>query len=148
MSTVEVCPDCDIADCRHIRERRAAAKAPPMSTTSEIVERLQSVSEWKQIIERHRRITDDPRISYVLQDGTRVHEDESVIAKLAASLSRALEDAASVSDAAALRLDELERENARMREALKPFARNVFGGNQHAEALKQARAALAGSGEK
>ncbi len=29
-----------------------------------------------------------------------------------------------------------------LEEALQPFARNVFGGNQHAEALKQARAAL------
>ena len=29
-----------------------------------------------------------------------------------------------------------------LEEALQPFARNVFGGNQHAEALKQARASL------
>lgn len=79
-----------------------------MSTTQELVERLQNVSEWKQVIERHRRITDDPRISYVLQDGTRVHEDEDVIAKLAASLSRALEDAANTASAAAARLSELE----------------------------------------
>jgi hypothetical protein len=83
-------------------------------TTQELVERLRNVSEWKQIIERHRRITDDPRISYVLKDGTRVHEDEDVIAKLAASLSRALEDAASVSDAAASRLSEMEAENKRL----------------------------------
>lgn len=87
-------------------------------TTQELVERLQNVSEWKQIIERHRRVTDDPRISYVLKDGTRVHEDEDVIAKLAASLSRALEDAASVSDAAASRLSEMEAEIKRLREAL------------------------------
>ena len=93
-----------------------------MSTTQELVERLQNVSEWKQIVERHRRITDDPAISYVLQDGTRVHEDENVIAKLAASFFRALEGAADTASAAAERLDELERENARMREALKPFA--------------------------
>jgi hypothetical protein len=79
-----------------------------MSTTSELVERLQNVSEWKQVIERHRRITDDPRISYVLQDGTRVHEDEDVIAKLAASLSRALEDAANTASAAAARIAQLE----------------------------------------
>ena len=98
-----------------------------MSTTSELVERLQNVSEWKKIIERHRRITDDPRISYVLQDGTRVHEDESVVAKLAASLSRALEDAADTASAAAARLDELERENAVLRGALEPFV------SQHAK---------------
>ena len=85
-------------------------------TTQELVERLRNVSEWKQIIERHRRVTDDPRISYVLKDGTRVHEDEDVIAKLAASLSRALEDAASVSDAAASRLSEMDAEIKRLRE--------------------------------
>ena len=87
-------------------------------TTQELVERLRNVSEWKQIIERHRRITDDPRISYVLKDGTRVHEDENVIAKLAASLSRALEDAASVSDAAASRISEMDAEIKMLREAL------------------------------
>ena len=135
-----------------------------MSTTSELVERLQNVSEWKQIIERHRRITDDPRISYVLQDGTRVHEDESVIAKLAASLSRALEDAASVSDAAALRLEELERENARLRadgnflvDRLTGFERDgdvrTDDGQRDwdcliAPALSRFQAALAESGEK
>ena len=94
-------------------------------TTQELVERLRNVSEWKQIIERHRRVTDDPRISYVLKDGTRVHEDEDVIAKLAASLSRALEDAASVSDAAASRLSEMEAENKRLREALTWIAKQV-----------------------
>jgi hypothetical protein len=119
----------------------------PMSTTSELVERLQNVSEWKQIIERHRRITDDPRISYVLQDGTRVHEDESVVAKLAASLSRALEDAADTASAAAARLDELERENARMREALTAMlaengALHVNSINSDSPAEKQARLAL------
>jgi len=120
-----------------------------MSTTQELVERLQNVSEWKQIIERHRRITDDPRVSYVLQDGTRVHEDESVIAKLAASLSRALEDAADTASAAAARLDELERENARMREALKPFAAQTRVSSLTEEKMiRAARAALAGSGEK
>jgi len=93
-----------------------------MSTTSELVERLKDVAEWKQIVERHRRITDDPAISYVLQDGTRIHEDENVIAKLAASFFRALEGAADTASAAAERLDELERENAALREALKPFA--------------------------
>ena len=87
-------------------------------TTQELVERLRNVSEWNQIIERHRRVTDDPRISYVLKVGTRVHEDEDVIAKLAASLSRALEDAASVSDAAASRLSEMDAEIKRLREAL------------------------------
>jgi formylmethanofuran dehydrogenase subunit B len=106
-----------------------------MSTTQELVERLQSVSEWKQIIERHRRITDDPRISYVLQDGTRVHEDESVVAKLAASLSRALEDAASVSDAAAARLDELERENAALQKE-RDYA--VKWGNAAVESVQEA----------
>jgi Zn-dependent M32 family carboxypeptidase len=89
-----------------------------MTATQELVERLKDVAGWKQIIERHRRITDDPAISYVLKDGTRVHEDENVIAKLAASLSRALEGAADTASAAAERLSELERENARMREAI------------------------------
>jgi len=123
----------------------------PMSTTSELVERLQNVSEWKQIIERHRRITDDPRISYVLQDGTRVHEDESVVAKLAASLSRALEDAADTASAAAARLDELERENARLREALFETHLDLVAYADIDVARKRLvkrRAALAGSGEK
>ncbi len=142
-----------------------------MSTTQELVERLQNVSEWKQIIERHRRITDDPGISYVLQDGTRIHEDNSSIAKLAASLSRALEDAADTASAAAVRLTELERKNARMRAALEFYAnkdnhkmrrepsyRDRFSQNMKPgrpklgrvseDKGKQARAALAGSGEK
>ena len=112
-------------------------------TTQELVKRLRNVSEWKQIIERHRRITDDPRISYVLKDGTRVHEDEDVIAKLAASLSRALEDAASVSDAAASRLSEMEAEIKRLREALKPFAAQTRASSLTEERMiLAARAAL------
>lgn len=70
-------------------------------TTQELIKRLKDVAEWKQIIEQHRRKTDDPSITYVLKDGTRVHEDESVIAKLAASLSDALEDASTVATEAA-----------------------------------------------
>ena len=144
-----------------------------MSTTSELVERLKDVAEWKQIVERHRRITDDPAISYVLQDGTRIHEDENVIAKLAASFFRALEGAADTASAAAERLAELERENARLREALKReelMANRLDAALRRAEVeipedseyraaiLKiileefpshmKARAALAGSGEK
>ena len=119
-------------------------------TTQELVERLRNVSEWKQIIERHRRVTDDPRISYVLKDGTRVHEDEDVIAKLAASLSRALEDAASVSDAAASRLSEMDAENKRLREllaealeALTPFAaQSRASGPTEERNIRRARAAL------
>ena len=112
-------------------------------TTQKLVERLRNVSEWKQIIERHRRITDDPRISYVLKDGTRVHEDEDVIAKLAASLSRALEDAASVSDAAASRIEEMDAEVTRLREALKPFAAQTRASSLTEEKMiLAARAAL------
>ena len=77
-----------------------------MSTTSEIVERLRGIAGWTAIIEQHRRKTDDPSITYVLKDGTRIHEDDSSIAKLAASLSRALEDTADTASAAAARLSE------------------------------------------
>jgi hypothetical protein len=86
-----------------------------MSTTSELVERLRDIAGWTAIIEQHRRKTDDPSITYVLKDGTRIHEDDSYVAKLAATLSRALEDTADISKAAAARLDELERENAALR---------------------------------
>lgn len=87
-------------------------------TTQELIERLKDVAEWKQIIEQHRRKTDDPSITYVLQDGTRVHEDENVIAKLAASLSCALEDASTVAAEAANRLSEMEAENKRLEKEL------------------------------
>jgi hypothetical protein len=123
-----------------------------MTATQELVERLKDVAGWKQIIERHRRITDDPAISYVLKDGTRVHEDENVIAKLAASLSRALEGAADTASAAALRLSELERENARLRDVLerisqwKPKSAILESECELMQSI--ARAALAGSGEK
>lgn len=81
-----------------------------MTATQELIERLKDVAEWKQIIEKHRRKTDDPSTTYVLKDGTRVHEDESVIAKLAASLSGALEDASTVAtEAAALIHAQAER---------------------------------------
>jgi cell shape-determining protein MreC len=47
------------------------------------------------------------------------------------------------------RLDELERENARMREALKPFAAQTRVSSLTEEKMiRAARAALAGSGEK
>jgi hypothetical protein len=50
---------------------------------------------------------------------------------------------------AALRLDELERENARLREALKPFAAQTRASSLTEEKMiLAARAALAGSGEK
>ena len=71
------------------------------ATPEQIAERLDDVGKWKAIVEKHRRKTDDPSTTYVLKDGTRVHEDESSVAKLAASLSRALEDAATVAAAAA-----------------------------------------------
>ncbi len=139
-----------------------------MSTTSELVERLRGIAEWTAIIEQHRRKTDDPSITYVLKDGTRIHEDDSSIAKLAASLSRVLEDAAVKAGEGAARLDELERENAALREALKPFAEmNIVSFGQRRQGMgpyltsvwfdgystpvekhQRARAALAGSGEK
>lgn len=51
--------------------------------------------------------------------------------------------------AAAARLDELERENARMREALKPFAAQTRASSLTEEKMiRAAQAALAGSGEK
>lgn len=74
------------------------------ATPEQIAERLTDIGEWKAIIEKHRRKTDDPSTTYVLKDGTRVHEDESVIAKLAASLSGALEDASTVATEAAATL--------------------------------------------
>jgi hypothetical protein len=132
-----------------------------MSTTQELVERLRAVGEWTTIIEQHRRKTDDPSITYVLKDGTRVHEDDSSIAKLAASLSRALEDAATKANAAAARLSELERENARLTRELKHIARQVPAKDMDEDYYDAAdfedgydsmifiaRAALAGSGEK
>ena len=80
------------------------------ATPEQIAERLTDIGEWKAIIEKHRRKTDDPSTTYVLKDGTRVHEDESVIAKLAASLSGALEDASTVAtEAAALIRAQAER---------------------------------------
>ena len=116
-------------------------------TTQELIERLKDVAEWKQIIEQHRRKTDDPSITYVLQDGTRVHEDENVIAKLAASLSCALEDAATVAaEAAALIRTQAERVRV-LEEALDGMV-EWCGHRQHRsrhegerEAIKQARAA-------
>ena len=66
-----------------------------------LVERLRDISGWKEIVEKYRRKTDDPSITYVLRDGTRIHEDDSIVAKLAASLSRALEDASDVARQAA-----------------------------------------------
>ena len=51
--------------------------------------------------------------------------------------------------AAAARLDELERENAALREALKPFAAQTLASSLTEEKMiRAARAALAGSGEK
>lgn len=68
---------------------------------SDIVERLRDVAKWTEIIQQHRRKTDDQGITYVLKDGTRVHEDESIVAKLAASLSGALETSSAVATEAA-----------------------------------------------
>jgi hypothetical protein len=51
--------------------------------------------------------------------------------------------------AAALRLEELERENARLKEALKPFAWQTRVSSLTEEVMiLNARAALAGSGKK
>lgn len=123
-----------------------------MSTTSELVERLRGIAEWTAIIEQHRRKTDDPSITYVLKDGTRIHEDDSSIAKLAASLSRVLEDAAVKAGEGAARLDELERENARMRDVLKRISqwkpKSAILESECELMQSIARAALAGSGEK
>jgi hypothetical protein len=85
-------------------------------TTAEIIEKLHQIAGWKEIIERHRRKTDDPSITYVLKDGTRIHEDDSYVAKLAATLSRALEETADCAKEAAARLEELEKEIATNRE--------------------------------
>jgi hypothetical protein len=127
-----------------------------MSTTQELVERLRDVAGWTAIIEKHRRKTDDPSITYVLKDGTRIHEDDSYVAKLAATLSRALEDTADISKAAAARLDELERSVEGLRAMHKLIASNLGEYIDRegsvdviiALAFETARAALAGSGEK
>jgi hypothetical protein len=73
---------------------------------------------------------------------------------LCATLSRALEDTADISKAAAARLDELEREGAVLREALESItARYVdlassgdcgFWDCEQEDVVKQARAALKG----
>jgi len=84
-------------------------------TAAELAEKLEDIAGYRDIVLKHRKITDDKKITYVLKDGTRIHEDESVIAKLAASLTAALESAAETATEAAARLRSME-------EALKPFA--------------------------
>ena len=85
-------------------------------SAAELAEKLEDIAGYRDIVLKHRKITDDKKITYVLKDGTRIHEDESVIAKLAASLTAALESAAETATEAAARLRSME-------EALKPFAK-------------------------
>lgn len=77
-------------------------------TAAELAEKLEDIAGYRDIVLKHRKITDDKKITYVLKDGTRIHEDESVIAKLAASLTAALESAAETATEAAARLRSME----------------------------------------
>lgn len=91
-------------------------------TAEELATKLEDIAGYRDIVLKHRKITDDKKITYVLKDGTRIHEDESVIAKLAASLTAALESAAETATQAAARLRELEADNARLRRELTKIA--------------------------
>lgn len=79
-------------------------------TTAEIIEQLRDIVGWKEIIQKHRRKTDDPSITYVLKDGSRIHEDDNSVAKIAATFSRALEESGDIASRAADRLEELEKQ--------------------------------------
>jgi len=109
-------------------------------TAAELAEKLEDIAGYRDIVLKHRKITDDKKITYVLKDGTRIHEDESVIAKLAASLTAALESAAETATEAAARLRSME-------EALSAIANHPTGGVgcNPEEFVAAAKAALGGA---
>jgi len=123
-------------------------------TAAELAEKLEDIAGYRDIVLKHRKITDDKKITYVLKDGTRIHEDESVIAKLAASLTAALESAAETATEAAARLRSMEEALKEAHEAINlamTIAQGRFPATARkaplevlADAERKARAALAG----
>lgn len=75
--------------------------------------KIQAVAMWlrefagyRESIEKHRRPNGDDKITYVGKDGSRIHEDENPIAKLAATFSRVIEQNGETALVAAAFLEE------------------------------------------
>ena len=123
-------------------------------SAAELAEKLEDIAGYRDIVLKHRKITDDKKITYVLKDGTRIHEDESVIAKLAASLTAALESAAETATEAAARLRSMEEALQLIANCIHPKFRteediDLLYANEKAfgQCINVARAAISGEGQ-